>query len=156
MKFKHMIFKARTFLEGKIKYPAYLILLGLISGLSVSVIYLIHLNFSIFDSPTITYGFWLSYAITLIGMASFISILLFFLFTSSVSPEEKLKLSNEIHHIRKELDALQSDNWLEPVKQSLGDKFPRISSQQRLIDERNRLIRNREYYLKTIEELVKC
>lgn len=64
-------------------------------------------------------------------------------------------LVNEINSLKKDIAVLQSEHWLEMVKESLGDKFDRISSQQHLLDERKTLIHRRRCSIEAMKVCLK-
>jgi len=93
--------------------------------------------------------------IAVIALVMFACMAAVFAFVGSASPEIREVLVNEIRTLNKEISVLQSEHWLEMVKESLGTKFDRITSQQYLLEERNALIHRRRCSIEAIEAFLK-
>jgi|GEM_PF-5631294 len=156
MKPGYIIFKIRSAIDEHMELALRLVCLAMAGVASALALFVIHYFFNIFDMESIGFFIMFSVGILIVSVVLLLIMLMVISFTSDISPDEKIRLHNEISMLHADISVLQSDNWLEEVKKSLGDKYHRISSNQRLLDERNRLIRNKKYYLETIEKLVKC
>ncbi|WP_300002263.1 hypothetical protein [uncultured Cedecea sp.] len=75
-------------------------------------------------------------------------------FSNPLSNKKIKKYNAEILYHFNRIELLKSEEWEDIVKDSMGGKYKRISSQQYLIDERNRLIRQHEERISFYKEML--
>lgn len=129
MKLAPSLYSVRCFFERNVMVPIRFFLAGNVLVVT-SLIVPPHMlgNYSI---SNIILGAGIFIAVIALVMFACMAVVL--ALVDSASPEKREMLVNEIKSLKKEISFLQSEHWLEMVKESLGTKFNRITSQQYLI-----------------------
>jgi len=151
MKLTSHLYVVRFFFERNVTFPIWFFLAGNLLTLSSMLLP----PYMLGDYSISKVFFWSGVCIAVIALTMFACMAVVLAFINPTSPKKKEMLVNEIKSLKKDIAFLQSEHWLEMVKESLGDKFDRITSQQYLLDERKALIHRRRCYIEAMEESLK-